>query len=102
MANLPAQSERIRVPVFCRRGVPLLRTEVRQTMKREALARAVPDLAGDREVPLVVLPRLPDAAEAPEDVAEVPRGARLALSVPDLPGEREGPLEVLPRLRETS
>ena len=98
MADLPAQSERFRVAALRRGGVAFLGGEVRERLEREALAPPVTDLPGDREAPLAVLPRLPEATEGEEDFAQVPGGAGLAPSVPDLPGEREVPLVVLPRL----
>ena len=69
-----------------------------QVPRGAGLALPVPDLAGEREVPLVVLPRLPEAAEVQEDVAQVPRGGGLLLPVPGRASRRERLAEDRPRL----
>src|SRR5689334_15800071 len=102
MADRPAQSDRLRVAALRGSGVAFLRGEVREALECAALAPAVSDLLGDREIPHEVFPRLPEAAEGVGDPPQVPRSDRLARTVPDLAGESEVPLVVLPRLPETA
>ena len=85
----------------CSRASPR-RPRLRKTLPRFPVASASPcrspiSRASARR-PLVVLPRLPEAAEAREDAAQVPRGGGLLLPVPGRASHRERLAEDRPRL----
>ena len=77
-------------------SAPERQEEAAEVHGGDRLALAVPDLAAERAVTLVVLLCPGVAPEGKEDVAEVSGGDRLALAKPDLAAERAVALVVLP------
>src|SRR6185436_4951939 len=75
VADLLEERQSGRVALGARRRLALFMERVSQVVERDRLAAPVADLAADRELPLVVLPRLLEPALGGEDAAGAPRAA---------------------------